>query len=94
MYAVPQSLLEMAKELTVAQVTAGQLSPDGMQEALQQTYASLMTLKAQEETGATSTVETPPASVDWRKSISRLTITCLECGATSKQLSRRHFVVV
>ncbi len=87
---MPQSLLEMAKELTVAQVTAGQLSPDGMQEALQQTYASLMTLKAQEETGATSTVETPPAPVDWRKSISRLTITCLECGATSKQLSRRH----
>ena len=83
---MPQSVLEMSKELVQAQIQAGQLTPNDMQKALQDTYASLMTLQAK-ETGA---VETPPVPVDWRKSISRHAITCLECGATFKQLSIRH----
>ena len=87
---MPQSALEMAKDLITAQITAGQMSPDTMQEALQKTYTSLMTLKVQEETGATSPVESPSAPVDWRKSITKHAVTCLECGATSKQLSKRH----
>ncbi len=90
---MPQSVLEMAKDLVTAQITAGQMSPDTMQEALQKTYTSLMALKAQEETGTISPVqgaEAARAPGDWRKSISRLTITCLECGAIYKQLSKRH----
>ncbi len=86
---MPQSALEMVKDLMIAQIAAGGLSPDSVQDAIQQTYRSLVALKTREETGATSPVETPQP-VDWRKSISRLTITCLECGATSKQLSGRH----
>ena len=83
---MPQSILEMAKDLVQAQVQAGQLSPEAMQEALQKTYASLMTLQAKE----TGTVETPSMPTDWRKSITRHAITCLECGQSFKQLSLRH----
>jgi len=85
---VSESLLEMAKDLVQAQIEAGQLSPESMQEALQSTYASLVTLKAQEETGV-GTAATPH-TVDWRKSITRHAVTCLECGQSFKQLSVRH----
>ncbi len=85
-----QSILEMLRDLTMAQITAGQLSSDDMEQALQQTYASLVTLKVQEETGAISTAETPPVPVHWRKSITRNTITCLECGQSFKQMSAKH----
>ena len=81
-----ESLLEMAKDLVQAQVQAGQLSPDNMAEALQQTHASLMTLQAKE----TNPIETPSVPTDWRKSITRHAITCLECGQSFKQLSLRH----
>ncbi len=90
---MPQSVLEMAKDLITAQITAGQMSPDTMQEALQRTYTSLMALKVQEETGTISPVqgaEAARAPVDWRKSITKHAVTCLECGATYKQLSKRH----
>jgi predicted transcriptional regulator len=85
---MPQTILEMAKDLVQAQVQAGQLSPEAMQEALQSTYASLVTLKTQEETG-TSTAAIPQTA-DWKKSITRHAITCLECGQSFKQLSLRH----
>jgi predicted transcriptional regulator len=86
-----QSVLEMAKELVMAQVQRGALLPEDMQHVLQQTYASLAALKAQEETGgAILAGEAAPEPVDWKKSISKHTITCLECGAPFKQLSVRH----
>jgi hypothetical protein len=50
MYTVPQSILEMAKELIQAQIEAGQLSVDDMAEALQKTHDSLMTLQAKKGT--------------------------------------------
>ncbi len=90
---MPQSVLEMAKDLVTAQITAGQMPPDTMQEALRQTYTSLMALQAQEETGTISPIqgaEAARAPVDWRKSITKHAVTCLECGATYKQLSKRH----
>jgi hypothetical protein len=37
-----------------------------------------------------SAAETPQSPVDWRKSITRHTITCLECGVVLKQLTGRH----
>jgi predicted transcriptional regulator len=79
-----QTIVEMATELTTALIQAGEISPGELQDTLQKTYTSLMELKTKGENGAAA----PPAAVDWRKSISRLAVTCLECGATYKQLSR------
>src|SRR5512145_2933228 len=90
---MPQSILEMAKDLVMAQIAAYRLSPEEMRSALQHTYASLKSLQAQEEGNgsvAVITPETPPTPVNWRKSITKHTVTCLECGASFKQLSGRH----
>jgi predicted transcriptional regulator len=88
-----QTLLEMAKDLVLAQIAARHLSPDEMHQALQRTYTSLKALQAQEDANgsvAIATPETPPAPVHWRKSITKHAVTCLECGASFKQLSVRH----
>src|SRR5438132_3390555 len=88
-----QTLLEMAKDLVMAQIEAHKLSPDDMHAALQQTYASLKALQAQEDANGSVAVAppaTPPERVNWRKSITKHTVTCLECGASFKQLSVRH----
>jgi predicted transcriptional regulator len=53
----------------------------------------LQTLKMQEDAHgsvAVATPETPSKPVNWRKSITKHTVTCLECGASFKQLSVRH----
>jgi predicted transcriptional regulator len=92
---MPQSALEIAKELTMAVVEAGNMSAEDMHDTLQKTHATLLTLKAQEELGATTSVpmsESPRARVDWRKSITKHAISCLECGQTFKQISRRHLM--
>jgi len=91
-----QSLLEMAKDLVLAQIEAHRLSPDEMHAALQHTYSSLLALQAQEESNgivAVATPETPAAPVHWRKSITKHTVACLACGASFKQLSVRHLQV-
>jgi hypothetical protein len=44
-----QTLLEMAKDLVMAQIAAHRLSPEEMHPALQQTYASLKALQALED---------------------------------------------
>jgi predicted transcriptional regulator len=86
-----QTLLEMAKDLTHSLVEAGRLSAEDLQDALQKTYATLTTLKVQEEAGTPTTLtDAEPLPVDWRKSITRHTVTCLACGDTLKQLSIRH----
>ena len=88
-----QTLLEMAKDLVMAQVTAHRLSPEDMHQALQQTYASLQALKAQEDANgrvAVVTPEIPSKPVHWRKSITKHHVTCLECRQSFKQLSVRH----
>jgi len=83
-----QSAIEIAKELTMALIETGNVPPEDMQDTLQKTYATLAALKAQEETGSGAVKTHKP--VDWRKSITRHAITCLECGASFKQLSVRH----
>ena len=88
-----QTLLEMAKDLVMAQIEAHRLTPDEMHTVLQQTYASLQVLKTQEDAHgsvAVATPETPSKPVNWKKSITKHTVTCLVCGATLKQLSARH----
>ena len=86
-----QSLVEVAKELALALIEKGNVAPDDMQETLQKTYATLTALKAQEESGVFAPApvfKTVP--VAWRKSITKHTVTCLECGQAFKQLSRPH----
>jgi predicted transcriptional regulator len=88
-----QTLLEMAKDLVMAQIEAHRLSSEELHQALQQTYASLKALQALEDTNgsvAVVTPGTPPEPVNWKKSITKHTVTCLECGASFKQLSGRH----
>ena len=88
-----QTLLAMAKDLVMAQIAAHKLAPDEMHQSLQQTYASLKALQAQEDASrsvAVATPETPSKPVNWRKSITKHTVMCLECGASCKQLSVRH----
>jgi predicted transcriptional regulator len=87
-----QTLLEMAKDLVLAQIVAKRLPPEEMHPALQQTYATLQALKAQEDANGSVVVapERSPAPVSWKKSITKHAVTCLECGASFKQLSVRH----
>ena len=90
---MPQSLLEMTKDLVLAQIEARRLSPDEMHTALEHTYTSLLALQAQEDANglvAVATPETRQGPGNWRKSITKHTVTCLECGASFKQLSVRH----
>ena len=89
---MPQTLLAKAKDLVMAQIAAHRLAPDEMHAALQHTYTSLQALKAQEDAHGSVAVVTPatPKPVDWRKSITKHVVTCLECGASFKQLSVRH----
>lgn len=64
-----------------------------MQTLLQDTYTHLMALKAHEEGRSLSTIDeraAHPAPVNWKKSITKHAVACLECGASFKQLSMRH----
>jgi predicted transcriptional regulator len=86
-----QTLVEMAKDLTRSLVETGRLSAEDLQDTLQQAYAALSALKAQEEVRTFAPAPDAELSpVDWRKSITRHAVTCLECGASFKQLSIRH----
>jgi predicted transcriptional regulator len=86
-----QSLLEIAKDLTHTLIETGRLSAEDMQDTLQSTCATLATLKVQEESGTSTTIPVAePSRMDWRKSITRHAVTCLECGQAFKQLSIRH----
>ena len=88
-----QTLLEMAKDLVLAQIRVHNLSPEDMHAVLQHTYANLYALQTQEDgqgSVAVAPPETPSQRVNWRKSITKQTVTCLECGARFKQLSVRH----
>jgi predicted transcriptional regulator len=87
------SLLTMAKDLVMAHIQAGHVTPDSVSDLLQTTYTTLEGLQAMEETVALApgtAAATPAASVNWKSSISPHAVTCLECGATFKQLSTRH----
>src|SRR5215475_1934362 len=88
-----QTLLAMAKDLILAQIQAHKLSPEEMHAALQHIYSSLQALKTQEDAHGSvpvTTPATPPKPVDWRKSITKHTVMCLECWQAYKQLSVRH----
>ena len=91
-----QTLLEMTKDLVKSQIENQGLAPDTMQRTLQETYASLLSLKTQEDRMAAGEDDHAPralnasAPMDWKKSITKHAVTCLECGQSFKQLSFRH----
>ena len=99
-----QSVLEMAKDLVMAQIQAGALPLEDMHKELQKTYASLIELKNKEDAGEAITVvsfnereETSQESskvksipAHWKQSIKKHAIVCMVCGASFKQLSVRH----
>ncbi|MGE3536930.1 MAG: MucR family transcriptional regulator [Candidatus Tectimicrobiota bacterium] len=96
---MPQTILEMAKDLVMAQIQSGGLSPEEMQKELQRTYANLAELKAKEDLGESGADlggesdldgDGAQSHVNWKKSIKKYTIECLICGAAFKQLSVRH----
>jgi predicted transcriptional regulator len=97
---MPQSLLEMAKDLVMAMIQAGALVPEDMQKELQKTHVSLLELKSKEDLGEANGVASEHGLmakgmagseyIDWKKSIKKYTIECLVCGASFKQLSVRH----
>ena len=99
-----QSVLEMAKDLVMAQIQVGALPREEMHKELQKTYANLIELKNKEDAGETITGVTfkekegaPPESnkakslpAHWKQSIKKHVIVCMVCGAEFKQLSVRH----
>ena len=88
---MPQTILEMAKDLTLAMIGAGMLPPEQTQDTIQELHAFLMQLREQE--GAVSVPVRPArgaaaGAVAWKKSITQQAIVCLECGISFKQLSK------
>ena len=86
-----ESLLTMAKDIVQAQIEAGHATPDHLTELLNATYATFQHLHDSEQTGSSETA--PQAPVDWKKSITKHAVTCLECGASFRQLTTRHLRV-
>jgi predicted transcriptional regulator len=96
---MPQTLLEMTKELVLAQIQIKQVAPEALNGVLHSTYETLRHLQSSESAGGNGNSEGAAESlhttapVDWKSSIARHSIRCLECGETFKQLSLRHLRV-
>ena len=87
------SILELTKDLVLAQIQSGTLLPEEVPNAIRRIYQNLLTLKSREESESlvpAPVAETLQSPADWRTSITRQTITCLECAAALKQLSGNH----
>jgi predicted transcriptional regulator len=90
-----QTLLEMVKELVIEQIRVHQLSPEDAKALLLTTHATLLSMNQGEMPASTMSLE-PKGEVvssDWKRSITKHAITCLECGSTFRQLSSRHLRV-
>jgi len=94
-----QTLLEMTKDLVLAQIHSQHLTPESIHGALHRTYDILQHLDSSASGGENGHGQAPAPSlearpqVDWKGSITRHAIHCLECGETFKQLSLRHLSV-
>ena len=90
---MPQSILEMAKDLVQAQIQNGAVEPEKMMELLKSTVEELTELSTQSSNGTGSGAgdnTSPKEPIDWRQSIKKNSILCLESGQEFKQLSARH----
>lgn len=87
------TIIKMATELVVAQTHAQRLAPDEARDLLLSTHSTLLALQLQENgqaSGAQVRESAAMARPNWRSSIMRHAVACMECGATFKQLSARH----
>ncbi|ETX04657.1 MAG: hypothetical protein ETSY2_27600 [Candidatus Entotheonella gemina] len=90
---MPQTILEMAKDLVTEQILRNDVSSDEAQSLLIATHETLAALQRAE---MTTFAQTSPESgedssqTDWQRSISKYAIRCLECGDSFRQLSSRH----
>jgi predicted transcriptional regulator len=82
----------MVKELVLAQIQNGSVSPDNLPQVLNTTHQNLLVLKSIEESRDPSVASFTPSTgaLDWKKSITKHAVRCMECGASFKQLSTRH----
>ncbi len=94
-----QTLLEMTKDLVLAQIQIKQVAPEALTSVLNSTYETLRSLQTAESAGGNGNGEgvaeafQAQTPVDWKPSITRHSIRCLECGETFQQLSLRHLRV-
>ncbi len=86
------SLMAMAKELVAELIRTQHLSSDEALVELQRTHETLLQLQRLEAGGEAAPPVAQPAAPakDWRASIKKHTVVCLECGSTFRQLSARH----
>jgi predicted transcriptional regulator len=88
---MPQSVLEMTKDLIVAQIQSSGIFPENLYDTIRRIHQNLMAMKSREESGLpVPAAGTSQALRDWRTSITRHSITCLECRQSFKQLTSRH----
>ena len=90
---MPASILEMAKDLVQAQIQTGAVEPEKMMELLNTTVEGLTKLSTQssDATGpGAGDNATPEEPIDWRHSIKKNSIICLESGQEFKQITARH----
>jgi len=93
---IAQTLLEMAKDLVAEQIRVHYLSPDDAKSLLLNTHSTLLSLHQREAPGLTMTsseTSGKAAPVDWKRSITKHAMICLECGNRFRHLSLRHLRV-
>ena len=82
--------------LVLAQIEAEAVTPENLRTVLHSTYETLYQLQAMESRESDGREMVPQegdsdsSRLDWKNSITKHAITCLECGDSFKQLSRRH----
>lgn len=87
------SMLALATELLLAELRAGQLAPSAVLPRLQEIHAHLLGLPgraAGTRAPGLATDAPVPAGLSWQASITRDSITCLECGALLQWLNGQH----
>lgn len=90
---MPQTLLEMAKELVAEQIRVYHISPDDAQDLLRSTHTTLLSLHQMETSDSAPTRSQTHGEVTlvpWQSSITKHAVICLECGNSFRQLSTRH----
>jgi predicted transcriptional regulator len=81
------NIVEMTADLVHAMIRQRSLSADSLSDSLHRVHGTLLSLALQERMPD----GTPPtAPVDWRQSITRDTVMCIECGKVLKQLGTMH----
>ncbi len=91
-----ETLLEITKALVLAQIKAQHVTPENLRQVLNTTYDALhelQTIETEDHDGQVTGLPgrgAEPKESNWKKSITKHAIKCLECGTAFKQLSRRH----